>query len=102
MEYAPTYNPRVPVDAAVAARAFIDSWLYLASSVPGGWTRAKGAGLAGVTGVAVPSLNGVWVQTVDPDLGDINHLPDQVAATGCLTVCSSAQVRSHDLHSWRA
>jgi N-acetylglutamate synthase len=60
----------------------VESWLYLASSVPGGWTRAKGAGLAGVTGVAVPSLNGVWVQTLDADLEDISDLLDQVAATG--------------------
>jgi ribosomal protein S18 acetylase RimI-like enzyme len=97
---APAYNPRVPVVAAAAARAFIDSWLYLASSVPGGWTRAKGAGLAGVTGVAVASLNGVWVQTVDPDLGDITDLLDQVAATGlshCLQLRPGAVARVSEL-----
>lgn len=50
--------------------------------VPGGWTRAKVAGIAGVTGVAVPTLNGVWVEREDPDLTQVSELLDQVAATG--------------------
>jgi hypothetical protein len=63
-------------------RACIRRKLALPRVVPGGWTRTKGAGLAAVTGVAVASLNGVWVQTADADLGDISDLLDQVAATG--------------------
>lgn len=98
------YNPRVSVDAAVAARAFVESWLHLASSNPGGWIRAKGAGLAGVTGVAVASLNGVWVQTNDADLEDISDLLDEVAATGlphCLQLRPGAVGRLSELAAKR-
>jgi ribosomal protein S18 acetylase RimI-like enzyme len=76
------YNPRVPIDAAVAAEALVETWQYLASAVPGGWARDNGAGVAAVTGVAAPTLNGVWVQKVDADAEDISDLLDQVAATG--------------------
>ena len=94
------YNPRVPLDADVAAGAFVEAWRYLASSVPGGWIRAKGAGLAGVTGVAVASLNIVWVQEVDADLEDISDLLDQVAGTGlphCLQLRPGAVGRLAEL-----
>jgi N-acetylglutamate synthase len=76
------YNPRVSVDAAVAAGALAETWRYLASAVPGGWARDNGAGVAAVTRVAVPTLNGVWVQKVDADAEDISDLLDEVAATG--------------------
>jgi N-acetylglutamate synthase len=56
------------------------------SAIQGGWTRSKGGGLAAVTGVAVPTLNGVWAERVDADTSDIADLLDQVAATG-LTHC---------------
>jgi ribosomal protein S18 acetylase RimI-like enzyme len=78
----PAYNPRVPIDAATAAGALVETWRYLASAVPGGWARSNGAGVAAVTRVAVPTLNGVWVQKVDADAEDISDLLDQVAATG--------------------
>ena len=81
-QISPTYNPRVSIDAAMAAGALVETWHYVASVVPGGWTRSNGAGVAAVTGVAVPTLNGVWVQKVDADAGDISDLLDQVAATG--------------------
>ena len=72
----------MPIGAAVAAGALIDTWHYLASAVPGGWARRTGAGVAAVTGVALPTLNGVWVQNVDADADDVTDLLDQVAATG--------------------
>jgi N-acetylglutamate synthase len=72
----------VSINAAVAAKALVETWHYLASAVPGGWARGNGAGVAAVTGVAVPTLNGVWVQKVDADPEDISDLLDQVAATG--------------------
>jgi ribosomal protein S18 acetylase RimI-like enzyme len=78
----PAYNPRVSIDAATAAGALVETWHYLASAVPGGWARSNGAGVAAVTRVAVPTLNGVWVQKVDADANDISDLLDQVAATG--------------------
>jgi N-acetylglutamate synthase len=72
----------VSIDAAVAAGALTEMWRYLASGVPGGWARNNDAGVAMVTGVAAPTLNGVWVQRVDAEAEDISNLLDQVAATG--------------------
>jgi ribosomal protein S18 acetylase RimI-like enzyme len=98
------YNPRVPIDAAVAAEAFVETWRYLVSAVPGGWTRAKGAGVAGVTGVAVAGLNVVWVQKVDAHVEDISDLLDEVAATGlphCLQVRPGAVGRLAELAGMR-
>jgi N-acetylglutamate synthase len=92
------------VDAAVAARALVETWQHVASSVPGGWTRANGAGLAGVTGVAVPTLNGVWVDKVDADIEEVSELLDQVLATGlphCLQFRSAASSRLADLAAGR-
>ncbi|MDQ6877774.1 MAG: GNAT family N-acetyltransferase [Candidatus Dormibacteraeota bacterium] len=88
------------VDASAAATALVETWQHVASSVPGGWTRANGAGLAGVTGVAVPTLNGVWVDKVDPDIEEVSELLDQVLATGlphCLQFRSGASFRLADL-----
>jgi N-acetylglutamate synthase len=76
------YNPRVPIDAATAAGALVETWHYLASAVPGGWARGNRAGVAAVTRTALPTLNGVWVQQVDADADDISELLDDVAATG--------------------
>jgi N-acetylglutamate synthase len=66
----------------VAAGALVETWRYLASAVPGGWAHGNGAGVAAVTRVAVPTLNGVWVQKVDVGAEDISDLLDEVAATG--------------------
>src|ERR1700682_3694133 len=67
----PAYNPRVSVDAAKAAEAVVETWHHLASAVPGGWARSNGAGVAAVTRVAVPTLNGVWVQKIDAAAEDV-------------------------------
>ena len=72
----------MPISAAVAAGALLDTWHYLASAVPGGWARRNGAGVAAVTGVALPTLNGVWVERIDADPEGVSDLLDQVAATG--------------------
>src|ERR1700730_17670986 len=72
----------MPVDSDMAAAALVETLGHLVSAIPGGWTRAKGGGLAAVTKVGVPTLNGVWVERVDADAEDIVDLLDQVAATG--------------------
>ncbi len=51
------------------------------SAIQDGWTHTKGGGLAAVTGVALPTLNGVSVERVDADVEDTADLLDQVAAT---------------------
>jgi hypothetical protein len=51
------------------------------SAIQDGWTHTKGGGLAAVTGIALPTLNGVSVERVDADVEDTADLLDQVAAT---------------------
>jgi ribosomal protein S18 acetylase RimI-like enzyme len=72
----------VSVDAAVAGEALVETFRHFVSAVPGSWVRGTNVGVAGVTGVAIPTLNGVWVQQVDAEVEDISDLLDQVAATG--------------------
>ena len=48
----------MPIDSDLAAGALVDTWGHLVSAIQGGWTRAKGGGLAAVTGVALPTVNG--------------------------------------------
>ncbi len=68
------YNLRVSVDAAVAAEALVETFRHFVSAVPGSWVRGTNVGVAGVTGVAMPTLNGVWVQQVDAEVEDISDL----------------------------
>lgn len=81
-DFPAAYNLRVSVDAGVAAEALVETFRHFVSAVPGSWVRGTNVGVAGVTGVAMPTLNGVWVQQVDAEVEDISDLLDQVAATG--------------------
>jgi GNAT superfamily N-acetyltransferase len=90
----------VPVDASAAAKALVETRAYLANVVPGGWARAKVAGVAAVAGVRVPTLNGVWVEKEDPDVKQVADLLDQVGATGlphCLQFRPGAAARLEGL-----
>jgi len=78
----------------------VEAWGQFATSVPGGWTRTNRAGLGAVTGVAIPTLNGVWVRTEDADVEDVSDLLDQVGATGlphCLQFRPGASARLAEL-----
>jgi N-acetylglutamate synthase len=70
------------VEADTAAAALTGAWQHLLGAVPGGWTIPAAGAVALVTGVHVPSLNGVWSTHIDPDLGIVAGLLDRVAATG--------------------
>jgi GNAT superfamily N-acetyltransferase len=70
------------VDADAAAGALIDAWEHLVAEIPDGWSRRRSGILAAVTGVAVPTLNGVWVARDDAESGTIADLLDEVAASG--------------------
>ena len=79
----------MPIDPEVPAAALLETWQHLLAGVPDGWTRAEPGALAAVTGVDMPTLNGVWVESVDVDAEMVADLLDQVAATGlrhCLQV----------------
>jgi N-acetylglutamate synthase len=73
----------------VPAAALLETWQHLLTGVPDGWVRAGPGALAGVTGVGIPTLNGVWVESLDVDADVVADLLDEVAASGlphCLQV----------------
>lgn len=90
----------MPIDPEVAAAAMLETWQHLFAAVPDGWTRAEPGALAAVSGVALPTLNGVYVASLDADAEMVADLLDQVAATGlphCLLVRPDAAKRVTDL-----
>jgi ribosomal protein S18 acetylase RimI-like enzyme len=72
----------VGVDADLVAAAHAHLREHLIAGIPDGWARREGGVVAGVTGAAVPTLNGVWPESADPDAEAAGALLDEVAATG--------------------
>jgi hypothetical protein len=72
----------VPIEAGMAADALVETLDYLTSAIQGGWAHSRGGAIAVVTGVPVPTLNGVFAQRVDADAQDVEELLHEVAATG--------------------
>jgi ribosomal protein S18 acetylase RimI-like enzyme len=84
--------------AAVAAEALVSTWQHLVAANPNGWTRSDSGAVAGVTGVPMPTLNGVWVASPDARVEVVADLLDQVAATGlahCLQARPGVAERLH-------
>jgi ribosomal protein S18 acetylase RimI-like enzyme len=78
------------VSAEAAAAALVESWGHLGAAVSDGWTRAERGAVAAVTGVALPTLNGVWVTVADAQSEVVAGLLNEVAATG-LPYCLQAR-----------
>jgi N-acetylglutamate synthase len=72
----------VTVYADVVAAALADTWQHLTSALPGAWAVRDGGVIAWVTGVGMPTLNGVWAERADADPGVAAGLLDRVSATG--------------------
>jgi GNAT superfamily N-acetyltransferase len=72
----------MPVGPAEAAAAVAGSWRVMDQGVPSGWVRTEPGVSAGVTGVAVPTLNGVLVESENVDPAVVNELLDEIAAAG--------------------
>jgi len=72
----------MPVPPAEAAAALAQSWHIMSGGVPGGWARSEAGATAGVTGVAMPTLNGVLVVSEDTNPAVITALLDEIEATG--------------------
>jgi ribosomal protein S18 acetylase RimI-like enzyme len=92
------------VDADGASRALTETWERLVSVLPGGWTASASGAVAAVTGVALPTLNGVWVGSADTAADVVADLLDRVAATGlpyCLQAQPDAAERLADLAAAR-
>jgi hypothetical protein len=87
------YRAAVAVDADMVAAALAATWQHLTSALPGAWSLREGGVIAWVSGVALPTLNGVWAERADPDPDAIAGLLDRVKATGvpyCLQLRSGA------------
>jgi len=72
----------VGIDADTAASALVRTWENLIRAVPDGWVLREGGAIGGITGVRLPTLNGVWAERVDPDSSAVAALLDRVAVTG--------------------
>ena len=70
------------VSSAEAAAAVAQSWQVMDRGVAGGWTRTRPGVTAGVTGVPVPTLNGVLVESDRADPTSVDELLSEIAAAG--------------------
>ncbi len=70
------------ITAGEAAGALLASWRTLAAGVSDAWVDGDDDAMAVVTGIAVPTLNGVWVGGDIVDASTVSGLLDEVAATG--------------------
>jgi ribosomal protein S18 acetylase RimI-like enzyme len=76
------YCAVVGIDADTAASALAETWQHLQPAFPDGWGARDGGVFAGITGVQLPTLNGVWAERVHPDPPTVAALLDRIAATG--------------------
>jgi ribosomal protein S18 acetylase RimI-like enzyme len=92
------------IDLDRASAALVETWERMVSVVPGGWARSADGVVAAVTGVPLPTLNGVWVGSMQADPGVVADLLDRVAATGlphCLQARPDAAPLLADLMATR-
>ena len=81
------------IDTNAVASAFATALEHLIAEIPYGWVRREYGMVAGVTGVAVPTLNGVWSEQVELDRVLVSGFLDRVANSGvpyCLQLRSGA------------
>jgi ribosomal protein S18 acetylase RimI-like enzyme len=95
-----SYSLRIVVDAATVGSALADAWEHLIAAIPGGWTQRTAGAIGGVTGVGIPTLNGVWIYDADDGRAAILELVDRVADAGvpyCLQLCPRCDGDLRDL-----
>jgi GNAT superfamily N-acetyltransferase len=62
-----------------AAGALVKALQYLITAIPDGWSSRAGGVMAGVTGVPVAALNGVWSEQLDADEATVVSFLDRIA-----------------------
>jgi N-acetylglutamate synthase len=72
----------VTIGADAAASAFATDIVHLIAAIPDGWVHREGGVVAGVTGVPVPTLNGVWAEHIELDRALVSQLLDRAASSG--------------------
>jgi ribosomal protein S18 acetylase RimI-like enzyme len=86
-----------PPTAETVATAMARTWALLARTLTQGWGRDVGGTVALVTGMPIPTLNGVWAVHEDTPAREIDAGLDAVAVEGfpyCLQVRASARERA--------
>jgi N-acetylglutamate synthase len=99
------YCAAVAIDADVVAAALAATWQHLTGALPGGWVLRDGGAIAWVSGVALPTLNGVWAEDADPGPDAVARLLDCVKAAGlpyCLQLRPDASPALAGLAAGRA
>src|SRR5438552_17785841 len=77
-------------DPVAACAALRETLRHFFAAVPNGWIRDEPEGFAAFTGVPLPTVNGVWVDSTSPRPAVVSDLLDRVAATG-LAHCLQAR-----------
>jgi hypothetical protein len=72
----------MPLEADTVASALATTLERLFVAIPGGWVRREDGILGGVSGVPVPTLNGVWPVEAVPDETLVSEVLDQIANSG--------------------
>ncbi|MGH2844232.1 MAG: GNAT family N-acetyltransferase [Solirubrobacteraceae bacterium] len=57
-------------------------WEHLIAAIPAGWTQRSSGAICGVTGIGMPTLNGVWVYDTGAGVKQVSRLLDRVADAG--------------------
>lgn len=86
-------------------RLCLITWRHLFAFLPDGWTKNESGALAAVSGVALPTLNGVWVGDVDIATDTVSGLLDRVEDAGlpyCLQVRPRGAAHLRELVATRA
>lgn len=82
------------MDADTTAEAFADSWEILLGSSPGWWVERRQGLVGGITGIGLPSFNGVWAYGRNPDMRALEAVLDRIADTNvpyCLQARSETE-----------
>ena len=93
------------VDADEVAAALADTWEHLTSALPGAWAVREGGVIAWVSGVGMPTLNGVWAERADADPAVAARLLSRVGDSGlpyCLQLRQGASSALAQLPSARS
>ncbi|MGH1547713.1 GNAT family N-acetyltransferase [Leifsonia poae] len=71
---------RGPASSEQASSLLLAARAWLGERVPGGWSRHDGDHVASVTGIAAPTMNGVW--SAQPDAGRFSEWLSSVRDAG--------------------
>lgn len=92
------------IEADTVASALATTWEHLISAIPAGWIRREGGVIAAVSGVPVPTMNGVWAEQVAPDPRLVTELLDRITDEGlpyCLQLRPGAPAQLASLAAGR-